>query len=39
MNILDETSGDTLSRIDYFNELIEQLSQQAIAEKSHFYAP
>lgn len=39
MKILVETSGDTDSRRDHFIELKEQLSQHAVAEERHFYAP
>lgn len=39
MKILVETSGDTDSRRNYFKELKEQLSQHAVAEERHFYAP
>lgn len=39
MNILVETSGDSVSRRDFFAELKAQLADHATAEERHFYVP
>jgi len=39
MKVLVETSGDSASRRDFFQDLKQQLTQHAIAEERHFYAP
>ena len=39
MQVLVETTGDSASRRDFFQDLKHQLNQHAIAEERHFYAP
>ena len=39
MKILVETTGDSESRKKYFTELKAALSNHALAEERHFYAP
>jgi hypothetical protein len=39
MKILVETTGDSASRRDFFDDLKFQLTQHSIAEERYFYAP
>ena len=39
LKILNETSGDTGARREYYDELKAQLEGHAVAEERHFYSP
>ncbi|GGW87667.1 hemerythrin domain-containing protein [Alteromonas halophila] len=39
LKILNETSGDTAARREYYADLKQQLERHAVAEERHFYSP